>query len=60
MFDSRRQGNIIATKLVKKLGLEVDDHPSPYPLGWVNKDVNLKEKNSEKLDFLPVLILLIK
>jgi len=28
--------------LVKKLGLEVHDHPNLYPLGLVNKDVEVK------------------
>eukprot|EP00253_Pinus_taeda_P034565 PITA_34565 len=42
LFDSRSQGNLIATDLVKKLGLEVRDHPNPYPLGWVHKDAELK------------------
>ena len=28
--------------MVKKLGLEVNDHPNPYPLGWVHKDVEMK------------------
>ena len=42
LFDSSSQVNIIATDLVNKLGLEVHDHPSPYPLGWVNKDAKIK------------------
>jgi hypothetical protein len=28
--------------LVSKLGLEVHNHPRPHPLGWVNKDVEIK------------------
>jgi len=44
MFDSRSQANLILTKLVKKLELEVCDHPNRYPLGWVNRDVELKVK----------------
>ena len=42
LFDLGSQANIIAAELVKKLGLEVRDHPNPYPLGWVNKDAELK------------------
>jgi hypothetical protein len=42
MFDSGSHVNLIAVYLVKKLGLEVDDHPIPYPLGWENKDVEIK------------------
>jgi hypothetical protein len=42
LFDSNSYANLIADDLVNKLGLEVCDHPSPYPLGWVNKDVEIK------------------
>jgi len=38
MFDSGSQENLIAPELSNNLGLEVYDHPNPYPLGWVNKD----------------------
>jgi hypothetical protein len=38
LFESDSQDNLIAMDLVSKLGLEIHDHPSPYPLGWVNKD----------------------
>ena len=34
--------NLIAGEMVKMLGFEVCDHPKPYPLGWVNKVVDLK------------------
>lgn len=42
LFDSGSQENLIAKNLVKNLGLEVHEHPNPYPLGWVNKDEKLK------------------
>jgi uncharacterized protein YydD (DUF2326 family) len=42
LFDFGSQANLIVEDLVNKLGLEVHDHPNPYPLGWVNKDVELK------------------
>jgi hypothetical protein len=42
MFDSGSHDNIIAVDLVNKLVLEFHDHPIPYPLGWVNKDENIK------------------
>jgi hypothetical protein len=42
LFDSGSHVNLIATYLVNKLGLEVQNHPSPYPLGWVNKDAKIK------------------
>jgi hypothetical protein len=33
LFDFGSQDNLIATNMVNKLGLEVHNHPSPYPLG---------------------------
>jgi hypothetical protein len=42
LFDSSSKANIIASDLVSKLGLEVDDHSSPYLLGWVNKEEKVK------------------
>jgi hypothetical protein len=35
---------LIVVDLIKKLGLEVNNHPIPYSLGWVNKDVEIKVK----------------
>ena len=43
--------NLIAAKLVKKLGLEIHDYPNPYLLGWVNKDVELKVTKWCKIRF---------
>eukprot|EP01018_Ginkgo_biloba_P019707 Gb_27715 [translate_table: standard] len=45
LFDTYSQANLIAEELVQKLGLETYDHPHPYPLGWVHKDVELQVKN---------------
>jgi hypothetical protein len=42
LFDFGLKANLIETDLVRKLGLEVHDHPSPYSLGWVNNDANIK------------------
>jgi hypothetical protein len=42
LFDSGSHANIIEIDLIKKLGLDVHDHPSPYPLGWINKDEEIK------------------
>ena len=42
LFDSGPQENMIATELVKKLGLEIHDYLSSYLIGWVNKDVKMK------------------
>jgi hypothetical protein len=42
LFKSGSQAKIIIVDLVSKLGLEVHDHPIPYPLGWVTKDAEIK------------------
>jgi hypothetical protein len=42
MFEFGSHANLIATELVNKLGLDVHDHPRPYPLGWVKKDANIR------------------
>ena len=51
LFNSGPQANLIAAKLVKKLGLEIRDHPNPYPLGWVNKDAELNVTKQCKIKF---------
>ena len=51
LFDSGSQTNLIAADLVKKLGLEVRDHPNSYPFGWVHKDVGLKVTKKCKIRF---------
>jgi hypothetical protein len=51
LFDLDSLANIIADELVNKFGLEVYDHPSPYPLGWVNKDAKLKVTKQCKIQF---------
>ena len=52
MFDSGSQANLLAVDLVNKLGLEVHDHPSPYPLGWVNKNAEIKVTKQCKIKFV--------
>jgi hypothetical protein len=42
LFYFSSQANIIENALVRKLGLEVHDHLSPYNLGWINKDAKIK------------------
>jgi hypothetical protein len=39
MFDYGSQVYLIIEDLVSKLSLEVHDHPHPFHLGWVNKNV---------------------
>jgi hypothetical protein len=52
LFNSSSHANLIPTNLVRKLGLEVHDNPSPYPLGWVNKDANIKVMKLCKIKFV--------
>jgi hypothetical protein len=51
LFDPGSQSNLISTQLVEKLGLETQDHPHPYPLGWVRKYVELKVRKQCKFKF---------
>jgi hypothetical protein len=37
--------------LVNNLGMEVHDHPSPYPLGCVRKDIEFKVMKQCKTNF---------
>jgi hypothetical protein len=57
MFNSNSQDNLIEMNLVNKLGLEVHDHPNPYPLGWVKKDAMIKVTKQCKIKFVVMLIL---
>ena len=47
--------------MVSNIGLEVHDIPSPYPLGWVNKDIEpgvtkqCKIKFSISVDYIDIL-----
>jgi hypothetical protein len=51
LFDLGSQSNLISAQLVEKLGLETQDHPQPYPLGWVRKDMELKVRKQCKFKF---------
>jgi hypothetical protein len=52
LFDSGSHANLISANLVSKIGLEVHNHPSPYPLGWVNKDAKIKVMKYGKIKFV--------
>jgi hypothetical protein len=52
LFDSGSHANLIAADPVNKFGLEVHNHPSPYSLGWVNKDAKINVTNNVRLNFL--------
>lgn len=43
--------NLITVELVGMLGLEVHNNPNPYPLGWVNKDAEIKVTKQWKIRF---------
>ena len=42
LFDSGSQVNLISEAIVKRLGLKMEPHPKPYPLGWVQNDTQLQ------------------
>jgi hypothetical protein len=52
LLDYGSHDDIIAIDLVNKLGLEVHDHVSPYPLRWVDKDVEIKVMKQCKIKFV--------
>jgi len=41
MIDSGSQENLISEHIVNQLGLEAQNHPRPYPLGWINKSTQI-------------------
>jgi len=51
LFDIGSHSNLISSHLVEKLGKETHDHPKPYPLGWVRRDMELKVINQYKFKF---------
>jgi hypothetical protein len=52
MFDSGSHVKLIEMDLVNKLGLDVYNHPIPCPLGWVNKDEDIRVTKQCKIEFL--------
>jgi hypothetical protein len=52
LFDSISEDNVIAMDLVRNIGLEVHDHPIPYPLGWVNKCAKIHVTKQCKIKFV--------
>jgi hypothetical protein len=52
LIDSGSQANLTTVDLVKNFGLKVHDNTSPYPLGWVNKEAELKVTKSVRTKFL--------
>ncbi|XP_038973019.1 uncharacterized protein LOC120105044 [Phoenix dactylifera] len=51
IVDTGSQKNLISASLVQKLGLETTPHPRPYPLGWIQKDVELRINRQCKFRF---------
>jgi hypothetical protein len=52
LFDSSSHANLIAVDVVNNIGLEVHNRPDPYPLGWVNKDAEIKLTKQCKIKFV--------
>ena len=51
-FDIGSQANLISESLVKKLGLESNPHPKPYPLGWIHDKAKLNVTKQCKIKFV--------
>jgi hypothetical protein len=51
LFDNGSQVNLISESIVKKLGLKIEPHKKPYPLGWVQKDTQLQVTRQCTLKF---------
>nr|CAD1839448.1 unnamed protein product [Ananas comosus var. bracteatus] len=45
------QKNLISENLVQKLGLSTIPHPHPYPLGWINSNIEMKIDRQCKVKF---------
>ncbi|TXG50795.1 hypothetical protein EZV62_023319 [Acer yangbiense] len=42
IIDPGSQKNLISETLVQQMGLDATPHPKPYPLGWIQKDVDMQ------------------
>nr|CAD1834735.1 unnamed protein product [Ananas comosus var. bracteatus] len=48
---SGSQKNLISENLVQRLGLSTTPHPHPYPLGWINSNIEMKIDHQCKVKF---------
>ncbi|XP_048623031.1 uncharacterized protein LOC125592285 [Brassica napus] len=51
IIDSGSCSNVISTDAVKKLGLDIKPHPSPYTLAWLNNGNEIKVSQHVSLSF---------
>ncbi|GKD81288.1 hypothetical protein Tco_1348127 [Tanacetum coccineum] len=51
IVDTGSQKNLISATLVQKLGLTTTLHPSPYSLGWIQKDMDTQVNQQCKFRF---------
>ena len=51
LFDTGSQENLISESLVKKLGLKTNNHPKPYPLGWLKEKSQIHVTKQCRLKF---------
>ncbi|GKB33513.1 reverse mRNAase [Tanacetum coccineum] len=51
IVDTGSQKNLISATLVQKLGLTTTLHPSPYSLGWIQKDMDTQVNQQCKFCF---------
>nr|CAD1831224.1 unnamed protein product [Ananas comosus var. bracteatus] len=51
IIDPGSQKNLISENLVQRLGLSTTPHPHPYPLGWINSNIEMKIDRQCKVKF---------
>nr|CAD1840612.1 unnamed protein product [Ananas comosus var. bracteatus] len=51
IIDPSSQKNLISENLVQRLGLSTTPHPHPYPLGWINNNIEMKIDRQCKVKF---------
>ena len=51
IIDGGSCDNMVATSMVEKLGLDVEDHPAPYQLTWLKKEVSSRLVNVVLFNF---------
>nr|CAD1817817.1 unnamed protein product [Ananas comosus var. bracteatus] len=52
IIDPSSQKNLISENLVQRLGLSTTPHPHPYPLGWINSNIEMKIDGQCKVKFV--------
>ncbi|CAA7052810.1 unnamed protein product [Microthlaspi erraticum] len=51
VIDSGSSNNVISEEALRKLGLKREDHPTPYNLQWINKEIDIRIKHRAMVTF---------